>query len=127
MCFGRRESNSNATGMSSSPAFVKCSVCWSPLLSWRRARQPTPVFLPGESHVRRSWRATVHAVPKLDTTERQTLCGVGEGNPTDRGAWRLQSTGSRELDMTERLSTHSRCMLYSIIVSKYLLAIIVLI
>ena len=51
-------------------------------------------------------------------------------------AWRIQwmeepgglpSTGSQESDTTERLSTHARCVLYSIIVSKYLLAIIVLI
>ena len=31
---------------------------------WRRERQPTPAFLPGESHGRRSLEATVHGVAK---------------------------------------------------------------
>ena len=34
---------------------------------WRRAWQPTPVFLPEESHGQRSWRATVHGVAKGQT------------------------------------------------------------
>ena len=37
---------------------------------WRRKWQPTPVFLPGESHGQRSWWATTHGVNKeSDTTE----------------------------------------------------------
>ena len=40
-------------------------------IPWRRKWQPTPVFLPGESHGRGAWWATVHGVKKeLDTTER---------------------------------------------------------
>ena len=31
---------------------------------WRRTRQPTPVFLPGESMDRGAWWATVHRVAK---------------------------------------------------------------
>ena len=31
--------------------------------------QPTPVFLPGESHGQRSLWATVHGVAESDTTE----------------------------------------------------------
>ena len=31
---------------------------------WRRKWKPTPVFLPGESHGQRAWRATVHEVEK---------------------------------------------------------------
>ena len=31
---------------------------------WRRAWQPTPVLLPGESVDRGAWRATVHGVTK---------------------------------------------------------------
>ena len=33
-------------------------------MPWRRAQQPTAVFLPGESHGRGAWRATVHVVAK---------------------------------------------------------------
>ena len=35
--------------------------------SWRRAWQPTPVFLPGESHGQRAWQAIVHMVAKSQT------------------------------------------------------------
>ena len=33
-------------------------------IPWRRAWQPTPVFLPGESHGQRTWWAKVHGVAK---------------------------------------------------------------
>ena len=33
-------------------------------IPWRRKWQPTPVFLPGESHGWRSWWATAHGVAK---------------------------------------------------------------
>ena len=33
-------------------------------IPWRRKWQPTPVFLPGESHRQRNWWATVHGVEK---------------------------------------------------------------
>ena len=36
-------------------------------IPWRRAWQPTPVFLPGESHGQRSLVGTVHGV--TDMTE----------------------------------------------------------
>ena len=37
---------------------------------WRRTWQPTPVFLPGESHAQRSLVGTVHkGCKELDTTE----------------------------------------------------------
>ena len=46
---------------------------WVEKVSWRRAWQPTAVFLPGESHGQRSLAATVHGV-----TESQTrLKGLG--------------------------------------------------
>ena len=40
---------------------------WVGKISWRRAWQPTPVFLPGESHGRGAWQATVHRVTKSQT------------------------------------------------------------
>ena len=70
---------------------------------WRRQWQPTPVFLPGESH---EWRSLVGCSPwgrkESDTTEllhfHFSLSCIGEGNgnplqcsclenPRDRRAW----------------------------------------
>ena len=42
---------------------------WVRKIPWRRAWQPTPVFLPGESMDRGAWQATVHRVAQPDTTE----------------------------------------------------------
>ena len=39
-------------------------------IPWKRAWQPTPVFLPGESHGRGTWWATVHGVAESDRTEQ---------------------------------------------------------
>ena len=36
-------------------------------IPWRRAWQPTPVFLPGEPLGRGAWRAIVHGLPKSRT------------------------------------------------------------
>ena len=38
---------------------------------WRRAQQPTPVFLPGESHGQRACQAAVHRVKQSWTGLRQ--------------------------------------------------------
>ena len=41
---------------------------WVGKIPWRRARQPTPVFLPGESPWTRGTRqATVHGIAKSQT------------------------------------------------------------
>ena len=42
---------------------------WVRKIPWRRAWQPTPVFLPEESMDRGAWQATVHRVTELDTIE----------------------------------------------------------
>ena len=43
---------------------------WVGKIPGRRAQQPTPVFLPGESHGQRSVVGyTVHSVTESDTTE----------------------------------------------------------
>ena len=48
---------------------LKRSNLWVGKIPWRRAWQPTPVFLPGESHGQRSLQAAVHRVTKeSDTT-----------------------------------------------------------
>ena len=42
---------------------------WIEKIPWRRKRQPTPVFLPGNPMDRRAWQATVHGITKeLDIT-----------------------------------------------------------
>ena len=40
---------------------------------WRREWLPTPVFLHGESHGQRSWRATAHGVTKSQTQLSNTF------------------------------------------------------
>ena len=40
---------------------------WVRKISWRRAWQPTPVFLPGEFHGQRNMAGTVHRVEKSQT------------------------------------------------------------
>ena len=40
---------------------------WIGKIPWRKAWQPTPVFLPGESHGQKWWQATVHRVAKSRT------------------------------------------------------------
>ena len=40
---------------------------WVRKISWRRAWQPTPVFLPGESMDRGAWRAIIHRVRMSQT------------------------------------------------------------
>ena len=42
---------------------------WVGKIPWRRAQQPTPVFLPGKSHNRGAWQAIVHRVAQSDMTE----------------------------------------------------------
>ena len=41
--------------------------CWGGKIPWRRAWLPPPVFLPGKSHGRGAWWATVHGVAKSQT------------------------------------------------------------
>ena len=54
-----KESTCNEGNVSSIPGWGK--------IPWGRAWQPTPVFLPGESHGRGAWRATVCWVTKSQT------------------------------------------------------------
>ena len=76
---------------------------WSDEAAWRRKWQPTPIFLPGESHGRRSLVGySPWGHEELDMTERLhfhfSLSCIGEGsgnllqcscleNPRDGGAW----------------------------------------
>ena len=46
---------------------------WVGKIPWRRKRQPTTVFLPGESHGQRSLAGCIHGVAESDTTEQLTL------------------------------------------------------
>ena len=40
---------------------------WVRKVPWRRAQQPTPVLMPGESHGQGAWQATVCKVAKSQT------------------------------------------------------------
>ena len=48
-------------------------VPWIRKIPWRRERQPTPVFLPGESHGRRMDGHSPWGGKESDTTEQLTL------------------------------------------------------
>ena len=99
-------------------------------LSWRRQWHPTPVFLPGKSHGRRS---LVGCSPwgrqESDTTERLhfhfSLSCIGEGygnplqcscleNPRDGGAWWAAVSGVAQswtrLKRLSSSSSSSRCL-----------------
>ena len=65
---------------------------WVGKIPWRRKWQPTPAFLPGESHGQRSLTAPIHGVAKdSDTTEhahtyaRVYICARNWAEP--RGSW----------------------------------------
>ena len=52
---------------------------WVRKIPWRREWQSTPIFLPGKSHDRGGWWATVYGVAEeLDTTE-QVMDGMEDG------------------------------------------------
>ena len=88
---------------SKSGFFFGHAFCNTPLATWRRKWQPTPVFWPGESHGQRSLVGySPWGRKESDTTERLhfhfSLSRIGEGNgnplqcsclenPRDRGAW----------------------------------------
>ena len=44
---------------------------WVSKIPWRRKWQPTPVFLPGESHGQRTLAATVHRVAQSQARLKQ--------------------------------------------------------
>ena len=46
---------------------------WVGKIPWRRKKQPTQVFLPGESHGQRSLVAIVHRVAESDMTENTCI------------------------------------------------------
>ena len=49
---------------------------WVGKIPWKGAWQPTPVFLPGESHGQRSLVATVHRSAESDTAEQLSTCST---------------------------------------------------
>ena len=61
-------------GSSSKESDCQCRRCrrcgfdpWVGKIPWRRAWQPTPVFLPGEPHDRGAWQATAYGFTKSRT------------------------------------------------------------
>ena len=60
------------SGKESPCQFRRCGFDpWVGKFPWRRKWQPTPVFLPGESHGQRSLAGTVHGVAKEEGTTEQ--------------------------------------------------------
>ena len=49
---------------------------WVRKIHWRRAWQPTPIFLPGKSNGQRSLWATVHSVGRVGGNWRDSACTV---------------------------------------------------
>ena len=106
---------------------------WVGKIPWRRKWQPTPVFLPRESHGQRSLVHSVHRTAQSRTRLKQlsmhACIGGGNGNllqysllenPRDRGAWWaaiygvtqsrtrlkwLSSTSSKDITMSEGSQT----------------------
>ena len=87
---------------------------WVRQIPWRRKWQPTPVFLPGESHGRRSLVGySPWGRKESDMTEWLHFHFLHSclENPIDKGAWRATVHGvAKELDTTEQLThnTHTR-------------------
>ena len=58
-----------AQQIKNSPAVRRHRRCWFDLwagkIPWRKKWQPTPVFLPGESHGQRSLVVTVHGIARV--------------------------------------------------------------
>ena len=94
------------------------------VISWRRKWQPTPVFLPGESHGQRSlvgccpWGCT-----ESNTIEATSVHGIGGGNgnplkysclenPRDRGAWWVAIYGDAT-EVTQQQQQHNLCTLHA--------------
>ena len=42
---------------------------WVEKIPWRKKWQPTPVFLPGETHGQRVWWTIAHGVTEMDMTK----------------------------------------------------------
>jgi len=53
-------------------------------IPWRRAWQPTPIFLPGESHGRRSLGDSVHGLQRVGHDWSNLTC-----MPTSRWVWHI--------------------------------------
>ena len=62
---------------------------WVGKIPWRRAWQPTPVFLPGKSHGQRSLAGySSWGRKELDCTEWLTLSLSHVGTPSYQGVWK---------------------------------------
>ena len=108
---------------------ILCLTCWvaEKLLStvatpfylylWRKAWQPTPIFLPGPSHGQRSLGATVHGLAKSqDTTEWLTLSlssGKQRWQLRVRRKWMQRGRGKQIPVAAPRLTAVVRPSVYS--------------
>ena len=64
-------------------------------MHWRRKRQPTPVFLPGESQGRGAWWAAVYGVAESRTRlKRLSRSSSSSGSDSKKPACNAENPGS---------------------------------
>ena len=75
---------------------------WVEKIPWRKEWQPTPVFLPGESHV--AWWATVHGVSKNEAwlSDFHFLLNQGVSWDTQVRNWQISTTCPSSLESLGR-------------------------
>ena len=57
--------------------------------------QPTPAFLPGKSHNREAWRATVHSIAESDMTEQLSMHACTPNGQGPDGDWSENSAAQK--------------------------------
>ena len=77
---------------------------WLGKIPWRRAWQPTPVFLPGESHGQRNLAGVVHGVSKSRTRLSDQAPTARSTAVINHGAWQRLPSGLPASEDTDGVS-----------------------
>ena len=81
---------------------------WVRKIPWRRAWQPTPVFLPGESHERGAWRAKSGGLQKVGHDWNDLAC-THKGKIEEDLIPRLQFSPAPTLALQVKIEIHMGC------------------